>query len=401
MAVFVWKGKNRYGDEVGGERVAKSSADLTRILRGEQIAVTDVSRKSVEIKIPFLTKQTVPLKELAVYSRQLSVLIDADLPLIQSLTMLSKQTKNKYFQDVILNIRKDVEAGSTLNQAKKKYPKVFDDLYCNLVASGEQSGSLDVMLTRLADYQEQIVKLRAQIKQAMAYPVVIFAFSIIVTIFMLWKIVPTFSRIFIELGADMPSLTLAILGISGFVQKYIVLIFFGLIGSVFLYRFAKKTGPGRQVFDQAKIKMPLFGDLFEKVALSRITRTLSTLLSGGVPMMESLKITSTTAGNVILESRINESRTMVSEGASLIDAFREKGRFPLMLTQMVGVGEATGNLDTMLSKLADFYDNEVATAVGALLSVLEPVLLIFVGLLIGTIVISMYLPVFSMMQQVG
>ncbi|MGB2763487.1 MAG: type II secretion system F family protein [Candidatus Aminicenantaceae bacterium] len=401
MAVFVWKGKNRFGDDVGGERVSKSSVDLTRILRGEQITVTDVKRKGIEIKIPFLTKQSVPLKELCIYSRQLSVLIDADLPLIQSLTMLSKMTKNKFFKSVIINIRKDVEAGSTLNQAKKKYPKVFDDLYCNLVASGEQSGSLDVMLTRLADYQEQIVKLKAQIKQAMAYPVVIFAFSIIVTIFMLWKIVPTFSRIFIELGADMPSLTLFILALSGFVQKYIVFIFGGLIGSVFLYRYAKTTGQGRRIIDQAKLKMPLFGGLFEKVALSRITRTLSTLLNGGVPMMESLKITSSTAGNVILERRINESRTMISEGSSLIDAFREKGRLPLMLTQMVGVGEATGNLDAMLSKVADFYDNEVETAVGALLSVLEPVLLIFVGLLIGTIVISMYLPVFSMMQQVG
>lgn len=401
MAVFVWKGKNRFGDDVGGERVSKSSVDLTRILRGEQITVTDVKRKGIEIKIPFLTKQSVPLKELCIYSRQLSVLIDADLPLIQSLTMLSKMTKNKFFKSVIINIRKDVEAGSTLNQAKKKYPKVFDDLYCNLVASGEQSGSLDVMLTRLADYQEQIVKLKAQIKQAMAYPVVIFAFSIIVTIFMLWKIVPTFSRIFIELGADMPSLTLFILALSGFVQKYIVFIFGGLIGSVFLYRYAKTTGQGRRIIDQTKLKMPLFGGLFEKVALSRITRTLSTLLNGGVPMMESLKITSSTAGNVILERRINESRTMISEGSSLIDAFREKGRLPLMLTQMVGVGEATGNLDAMLSKVADFYDNEVETAVGALLSVLEPVLLIFVGLLIGTIVISMYLPVFSMMQQVG
>jgi len=401
MAVFVWKGKNRFGDDVGGERVSKSSVDLTRILRGEQITVTDVKRKSVELKIPFLTKQSVPLKELSIYSRQLSVLIDADLPLIQSLTMLSKMTKNKFFKSVIINIRKDVEAGSTLNQAKKKYPKVFDDLYCNLVASGEQSGSLDVMLMRLADYQEQIVKLKAQIKQAMAYPVVIFAFSIIVTIFMLWKIVPTFSRIFIELGADMPSLTLFILALSGFVGKYIVFIFGGLIGSVFLYRYAKTTGQGRRIIDQSKLKMPLFGGLFEKVALSRITRTLSTLLNGGVPMMESLKITSSTAGNVILERRINESRTMISEGSSLIDAFREKGRLPLMLTQMVGVGEATGNLDAMLSKVADFYDNEVETAVGALLSVLEPVLLIFVGLLIGTIVISMYLPVFSMMQQVG
>jgi len=399
MAVFVWKGKNRYGDVVDGERVAKSIADLTRILKREQITVFDVSKKRVQIKIPFLKREKVNLKELSVYSRQISVLVDADLPLIQSLTMLADQTKNNYFKSVIQTIRKDVEAGSTLNEAKRKYPKVFDDLYCNLVASGEQSGSLDVMLRRLAEYLENVVKLRAQVKQAMTYPLAVLVFSIVVTIFMMWKVVPVFSNIFIELGADMPLLTLMVLTVSNFVQKYILLIFGGLIGSVFLFRYIKKTTAGRKVIDKATLKMPLFGGLMQKVALSRITRTLATLLSGGVPMLESLKITSTTAGNVILEDRIIEARTMVSEGGNLTDAFKEKAHFPLMVTQMVSVGEATGTLDGMLGKLADFYDDEVEAAVGSLLSILEPILLIVVGGLIGAIVISMYLPVFSLMQR--
>ena len=399
MAVFVWKGKNRYGDVVDGERVAKSIADLTRILKREQITVFDVSKKRVELQIPFLKREKVNLKELAVYSRQISVLVDADLPLIQSLTMLADQTKNKYFKTVIQTIRKDVEAGSTLNEAKRKYPKVFDDLYCNLVASGEQSGSLDVMLRRLAEYLENVVKLRAQVKQAMTYPLAVLIFSIVVTIFMMWKVVPVFSNIFIELGADMPLLTLMVLAISNFVQKYILFIFGGLIGSVFLFKYIKKTAAGGKVIDQATLKMPLFGGLFQKVALSRITRTLATLLSGGVPMLESLKITSTTAGNVILENRIVEARTLVSEGGNLTDAFKEKAHFPLMVTQMVSVGEATGTLDGMLGKLADFYDDEVEAAVGSLLSILEPILLIVVGGLIGAIVISMYLPVFSLMQR--
>lgn len=399
MAVFVWKGKNRYGDVVDGERVAKSIADLTRILKREQITVFDVSKKRVEIKIPFLKREKVNLKELAVYSRQISVLVDADLPLIQSLTMLADQTKNNYFKTVIQTIRKDVEAGSTLNEAKRKYPKVFDDLYCNLVASGEQSGSLDVMLRRLAEYLENVVKLRAQVKQAMTYPLAVLVFSIVVTIFMMWKVVPVFSNIFIELGADMPLLTLMVLTVSNFVQKYILFIFGGLIGSVFLFRYIKKTAAGGKVIDQATLKMPLFGGLMQKVALSRITRTLATLLSGGVPMLESLKITSTTAGNVILENRIIEARTQVSEGGNLTDAFKEKAHFPLMVTQMVSVGEATGTLDGMLGKLADFYDDEVEAAVGSLLSILEPILLIVVGGLIGAIVISMYLPVFSLMQR--
>jgi type IV pilus assembly protein PilC len=399
MAVFNWKGKNRYGDVVEGERVAKSIADLTRILKREQITVFDVSKKRVEIKIPFLKREKVKLKELAVYSRQISVLVDADLPLIQSLTMLADQTKNPYFKDVIQNIRKDVEAGSTLNEAKRKYPKVFDDLYCNLVASGEQSGSLDVMLRRLSEYLENVVKLRAQVKQAMTYPLAVLVFSILVTIFMMWKVVPVFSNIFIELGADMPMLTLVVLTVSNFVQKYILFIFAALIGSVFLFKYIKKTAAGRKVIDQATLKMPLFGQLMEKVALSRITRTLATLLSGGVPMLESLKITSTTAGNIILENRIMEARTLVSEGGNLTDAFKEKAHFPLMVTQMVNVGEATGTLDAMLGKLADFYDDEVEATVGSLLSILEPILLIVVGGLIGAIVISMYLPVFSLMQR--
>ncbi|MCK4760293.1 MAG: type II secretion system F family protein, partial [Candidatus Aminicenantes bacterium] len=201
MAIFIWKGRNRLGDVVEGERLAKSAADLTRILQREQVTVINVKKKPTELKIPFLKREKVALKELAVYSRQLSVLIDADLPLIQGLSMLAQQTKNKYFKSVIIQVRRDVEAGATLNQAKKKFPKVFDDLYCNLVASGEQSGSLDIMLRRLAEYQERVVKLKAQVKQAMTYPIVIFVFSILVTIFMLWKVVPIFSGIFDELGA--------------------------------------------------------------------------------------------------------------------------------------------------------------------------------------------------------
>ena len=401
MAVFSWKGRNRLGDVVEGERVAKSAADLTRILQREQITVINVKKKPTELKIPFLKREKVPLKELTIYSRQLSVLIDADLPLIQGLGMLAQQAKNKYFKSVIAQVRKDVEAGATLNQAKKKFPKVFDDLYCNLVASGEQSGSLDVMLRRLAEYQERIVKLRSQVKQAMTYPIAIFAFSILVAIFMLWKVVPIFSGIFDELGADMPMLSKIMLAISNFIQSYIFWMFAGFIGLVFLFQYFKKTPMGRRVVDTMMLKMPLFGGLVEKVALSRVTRTLSTLLSGGVPMMESLKITSSTAGNVLLEGRIMGSRTQVAEGTNLTDAFKETGQFPLMMTQMVGVGEATGTLDSMLMKLADFYDDEVEASVGALLSVLEPILLIFVGGLVGTIVISMYLPVFSLISQFG
>ena len=399
MAVFVWKGRNRYGDSVGGERVARSLEDLSSILGREQISVVEAKKKRTEIKIPLLSKEKVRVKELAIYSRQLSVLIDAELPLIQSLKILAEQTKNKYLSQVIEDIREDVEAGAALNQAKRKFPKVFDDLYCNLVASGEQSGSLDIMMRRLAEFLEKVVKLKAQVKQAMTYPIAILTFSVIVTIFMLWKVVPVFSNIFLELGANLPFLTSIIVVASEFIQKYITFIFFGLIGLIILFKYLKRTDTGRRVIDRGVLKIPLAGKLLEKVGLSRVTRTLSTLLSGGVPMLESLKITSSTAGNVIIEKNIMEARKAVAEGTSLTDALRETGQFPFMLTQMAGVGEATGALDDMLTKLADFYDEEVEASVASLLSILEPILLIGVGGLIGTIVISMYLPIFQLMQQ--
>jgi len=404
MAVYVWKGKNRYGDEVGGERVAgervaTSVEEVSRILQREQIQVINVAPKRVGLTIPFLKREKVKLKELAVYSRQLSVLIDAELPLIQSLNILSEQTKNKYFKRVINTVREDVEAGSTLNQAKRKFPKAFDDLYCNLIASGEQSGSLDIMLRRLAEYIEKTVKLRSKVKQAMIYPVAIVIFAVVVAIFLLWKVIPVFASIFTDLGAQLPGLTAFIIALSRFVQNYILFIFLGIIGLILGFRYFRRTKQGRWMTDRWILKIPLFGELLRKVAISRITRTLSTLVSGGVPMLEALKITSSTANNVLLETAVMNARQAVSEGRSLTDALKDTGHFPFMLTQMVSVGEATGTLDEMLTKLADFYDDEVDASVGALLSIMEPVLMIFVGGMVGALVISMYLPIFSLMQQ--
>lgn len=399
MAVYTWKGKNRYGDVVGGDRVGASVDEVARSLQKEQVTIISVAPKRIAPSIPFLKREKVRLKELAVYSRQLSVLIDAELPLIQSLTILAEQQKNKYFKKVINTIKDDVEAGSTLHQAKRKHPKVFDDLYCNLIGSGEQSGSLDVMLRRLAEYIEKTVKLRSQVKQAMIYPVAIVIFAIVVAIFLLWKVIPVFASIFIELGADLPLLTAVVVKMSNFVQSYIIYIVLGIIAFVLLFRYYRKTPQGRWTVDRMLLKLPLFGKLLNKVAISRLTRTMATLISGGVPMLESLKITSSTAGNVLIEKQIMEARRLVSEGKTLHDAFKEAGNFPLMLTQMVNVGEATGTLDEMLNKLANFYDEEVETSVAALLSIMEPILLIFVGGMVGSLVISMYLPIFSLMQK--
>jgi type IV pilus assembly protein PilC len=399
MAIYVWKGKNRYGDAVGGERVATSVEDLTRILQKEQIIVSTVTAKRAGLSIPFLKREKVKLKELSVFSRQLSVLIDAELPLIQSLNILAEQTKNKYFKRVISTVREDVEAGSTLNQSMRKFPKAFDDLYCNLIASGEQSGSLDIMLRRLAEYIEKIVRIRSKVKQASIYPAAIISFAVLVAIFLLWKVIPIFATIFTELGAELPMLTSIVIALSNFVSKYIILIVLGIIALVVGFRYFRKTPRGRWITDRWILKIPLIGVLMKKVSVSRITRTLSTLISGGVPMLESLRITSSTAGNVILESALLDSRRLVAEGKSLTEAFTETGQFPFMLTQMVSVGEATGTLDEMMTKLADFYDEEVDASVSSLLSVMEPILMIFVGAMVGSLVISMYLPIFSLMQQ--
>lgn len=399
MPTFAWKGKNRFGDVVGGERVASSIEEMTRVLQKDQITVISVSPRREGLAIPFLTKEKVRLKELAVYSRQLSVLIDAELPLIQSLGILEEQQKNKYFRKVIKTVKDDVEAGSTLHQAKRKHPKVFDDLYCNLVASGEQSGSLDIMLRRLAEYIEKIVRLRAKVKQAMIYPSAIVSFAILVAVFLLWKVIPVFASIFIELGAELPMLTALVIKLSHFVENNIIFVFLGLVALIFLFRYYRNTKEGRWATDRLLLKIPIVGPLLDKVAMTRVTRTLSTLISGGVPMLEALKITSTTAGNVLIEKQIMDVRQLVSEGKTLNQAFKEAGRFPLMMIQMVNVGEATGTLDEMLTKLANFYDEEVENAVTALLSILEPVLLIFVGGIVGGLVVSMYLPIFGLMQQ--
>jgi type IV pilus assembly protein PilC len=399
MAVFTWSGKNRMGEPVQGERVANSAEELNRILQREQIQVLKISFKRPTLNLPFLKGERVRIKELAVFSRQLSVLIDAELPLIQSLNILVEQTKNKYFKRVITSVREDVEAGASLNQAMRKFPRVFDDLYCNLIGSGEQSGSLDIMLRRIAEYEEKIIKLRSQVRQAMIYPVAILAFSVLVVIFMMWKVIPVFAGIFEELGAKLPALTAMVLAVSRFVAGNILFIFLGLIILVIGFRFFRRTDVGRHGVDRVLLRIPLFGSLMTKVAISRMTRTLSTLLSGGVAMLESLKITSSTSGNIIMEETVVDVRRQVSEGRTLSDSFKDTGRFPFLLTQMVSVGEATGTLDEMLSKLADFYDEEVNATVSSLLSIMEPVLMIFVGGLVGTIVVSMYLPIFNLMQH--
>ncbi|MDD8024965.1 MAG: type II secretion system F family protein [Acidobacteriota bacterium] len=399
MPTYLWKGKNRYGDAVGGERLAGSADELTRILQKEQIQIGSIAVKREGLKLFHLGERVKP-KELAIYARQLAVLIDAELPLIQSLHILAEQTRNKYFKKVITSVGEDVEAGASLNQAKRKFPKVFDDLFCNLVASGEQSGSLDIMLKRLADYIEKMVKLRGQVKQAMIYPVAIISFALIVAVFLLWKVIPIFSNIFAELGATLPGITRGVLALSSFLQKYIVFMALGGVAAVFLFRAYHRTTAGKWSVDRLILRVPILGKIMSKVGISRVTRTLSTLLTGGVSMLECLKVTSTTSGNVVLEKAVMDTRRLVAEGRSLTESFQSTGRFPFMMLQMVKVGEETGTLDQMLGRLADFYDDEVSASVASLMSLLEPIMMIFVGGIVGGLILAMYLPMFSLMAQI-
>jgi type IV pilus assembly protein PilC len=355
--------------------------------------------KKSPVQITFLQRRNVSQKELAVYTRELSVMIDAELPLIQSLNIISGQTKNKYFKKAIEQISEELQAGSQLHQAKRKFPRIFNALYCNLIASGEQSGELEVMLNRIADYLEKNIKLRSIVKQAMVYPMAVLGIAVLVIIFMMWKVVPIFSSIFSEFETGLPYLTSAILSISQFVQDNIVVIFLGILALFFFFRYFKETGGGRKTIDILSLKIPVFGGVLKKVGLSRVTRTMNTLIAGGVPLLDSLDITSSTAGNVVLEKKIIEARSLIAVGSSLTDAFNQVGGFPVLFLRLISLGEATGTLESTLNRLASYYEDAVEASVSTLLSFLEPLLLVLVGGIVGTIVISLYLPMFDLMQQ--
>ncbi|MCP2518944.1 type II secretion system F family protein [Candidatus Aminicenantes bacterium AC-708-M15] len=401
MPVFTWKGRNRFGEIITGERTAASPEELTLMLRREQISVLDIKRKREGLKIPLLKREKVRTRELAIYTRQLSVLIDADLPLIQGLDILAEQQKNKFFRRVITEIRSDVEAGSTLHEAKRKHPKVFDDLYCNMVASGEVAGNLDEILRRLAEYIERIARIKSRVKSALAYPITVLCGAVIIVTVILWKVIPVFAQLFEELGATLPLPTIIVIGLSKFISRYLIFVVIGFAILVYLFRRYYKTYRGRRVVDRNLLRILIFGDLLRKSAIARFSRTLSTLVSSGVPMLDSLEITSKTTGNAIIEDSVMHARQRVSEGKTLADSLNETKQFPPMVIQMISVGEHTGTLDSMLSKIADFYEEEVEVTISALMAMMEPVLILVLGGIIGFIIVSMYMPIFSLLQQLA
>jgi type IV pilus assembly protein PilC len=401
MPVFTYRGTNRSGGSVAGEMTAASKAELQTLLRRQQITPTKMSEKGKEFNLPTFGGG-ISAKELAVFTRQFSVMIDAGLPLVQCLEILAGQQDNKLFQKVLTGTRAAVEGGSNLSTAMKQYPKVFDPLYSNMVEAGETGGILDTILQRLSTYIEKNVKLKAAVKSALIYPIGVLTIAAAVITLLLWKVVPIFATLFAGLGVDLPLPTKIVIGMSNFVGSIFgLLIVVGIVAGIFGLKVWYGTPGGRYFLDSVILKLPIIGLLMRKIAVARFTRTLGTLISSGVPILEGLDITAKTSGNAVVERALFQVRKSLEEGKSLTEPLKESAVFPGMVTQMIAVGEQTGAMDAMLQKIADFYEDEVDAAVKDLLTALEPVMIVFLGLVVGGVVISMYLPLFSLIGKLS
>ena len=406
MPTFAYTGRTRAGQTVTGERVADTIDAATSALRREQINVTRITpaaagKADAKPKDKAVGKigKKVSAKNLAVFTRQFSVMIDAGLPLVQCLDILGTQEEDKNFAAVILQTRTDVESGASLADAMRKHPKTFDPLFTNMIAAGEAGGILDTILKRLATYIEKAVKLAGQVKSAMIYPIAVIVIAGIVVGVILWKVIPTFAQLFSGLGADLPLPTRVVIALSDNLVRFFPLLLVG--GGAIGYGFKQYYGTvnGRRSVDAFVLKMPILGSIMRKIAVARFCRTLSTLISSGVPILDGLEITAKTSGNAIVEDAIMVTRKSIERGETISVPLKETNVFPAMVTQMIGVGEATGALDTMLAKIADFYEEEVDTAVAGLLTLLEPIMIAILGAVVGGIVIAMYMPIFDLISK--
>ena len=402
MPTFAYSGRTRAGQTVNGERIADTMDAAVSALRREQINVTRIM-PSKEKKADAAKKGTVGkrvgAKNLAVFTRQFSVMIDAGLPLVQCLDILGNQEEDKNFAAVILQTRSDVESGASLADAMRRHPKTFDPLFTNMIAAGEAGGILDTILKRLATYIEKAVKLAGQVKSAMIYPIAVIVIAGGVVGIILWKVIPTFAALFSGLGADLPLPTRVVIALSNNLVKFFPFLFIGAGLIAYAFRQYYVTDAGRRVVDAAMLKAPVLGNILRKIAVARFCRTLSTLISSGVPILDGLEITAKTSGNSIIEDAVMVTRTSIERGETISAPLKETKVFPAMVTQMISVGEATGALDTMLAKIADFYEEEVDTAVAGLLTLLEPIMIALLGGVVGGIVIAMYMPIFDLISK--
>jgi type IV pilus assembly protein PilC len=400
MAEFHWQGTNRQGRTLSGTIAGKNRKEAQELLERRGITVT-VIKGGFDMAKYGVIGSGVKNKELGTFTRQFSVMINAGLPLVNCLQILARQQENKIFKDIIANVTTEVEKGGTLAEALGKHPKVFNELYCNMVSAGEQGGILDTILGRLAEYLESSAALQAKIKSAMMYPLIVLIVVILATMAMLLFVIPVFQQMFTDLGGELPALTQMVVDLSEFAQNNILFIIIGAVGIAVLYNLFVKTPAGRKIVDTIKISVPVFGQLNRKMSIARFTRTLGTLISSGVAILDGLAITAKTSGNVIISEAIQNARISISGGENISGPLEASGVFPTMVTQMIAVGEETGGLDEMLVKVADFYDDEVNTAVAGLASTIEPLMIVFLGGFVGVLVIAMYLPIFDMIQAVG
>ena len=398
MPVFSYRGRGARGLTTGEVEAPDRMAAVGE-LRNRAILVTKIEEKAGGKTVVKLGGK-VNDREMAIFTRQFSTMIDAGLPLVQCLNILAEQSESKTLRAVTANVARQVEAGSTLAESLRRHPRTFDDLFTNLVQVGEAGGILDVVLQRLSVYIEKAAALKRKVKAAMVYPSTIIGVAFLIVIFMLTFVIPTFATMFKNLGADLPLPTQIVLWMSDFVRGYIIFIILGVMGAVYLLRRYYKTENGKSTIDALLLKLPVFGTLIRKVAVARFTRTFGTLVSSGVPILEGLRITARTAGNKVVERAVMQCRAAVTAGKTLAEPLKTSGVFPPMVTQMIAVGEQTGALDAMLNKIADFYDDEVDTAVGALTALLEPLMIVILGVIIGGLVVAMYLPIFRLVTLI-
>jgi type IV pilus assembly protein PilC len=401
MPIYKWEGKTAKGAIKKGEMEGPNEAAIRIHLRQQNIVPTKISSKGKEITFSLPFKKKVKQRSVAIFTRQLATMIDAGLPLVQSLEILSAQQEEKIFKNIIREIREDVEGGSTFAGALKKHPVTFNELYTNLVVAGEEGGILDTILTRLANYIEKSEALKKKVKSALIYPATIVGVAVIVVAILMIFVIPVFENLFKSSGQALPLPTLIVVTISKLIKKYVVIFIPAMILLIFLFRKYYQTEKGKVVVDRLLLKIPVFGPLLRKVAVARFSRTLGTLVSSGVPILDGLTIVSRTSGNKTIETAILNARASIREGETIAEPLNRSGIFPPMVIQMISVGESTGALDSMLSKIADFYEEEVDIAVANLTSLLEPFLMVFLGVVIGGVVISMYLPIFSMASAIG
>jgi type IV pilus assembly protein PilC len=401
MPVFTFTGTDAQGKRIAGERLADSKAAVTMQLRRERITPGAIKEKGKEFALPTFGTGKVPIKDTAVFFRQFSVMIDAGLPLVQCLEILAANQENQVFQKCLTAVRTTVEGGSTLSNAMRQHPKIFDDLTTNMIEAGEAGGILDTILQRLAQYVEKAVKLKSAVKSALIYPVSVISIACLVVGALLKFVVPIFANMFNSMGVDLPLATKIVIGLSNFVGRFWWLVLamgiFGFIG----IKYMRKDPRGRYLFDKFLLHLPVLGTVLRKIAVARFTRTLGTLITSGVPILEGLSITARTSGNAVLEDALMKVRKAVEEGRTIVDPLKESGVFPNMVTQMIGVGEATGAMDAMLQKIADFYEDEVDAATKDMLTLLEPLMIGFLGIAVGGIVVSLYLPLFSMISKLS